>query len=59
MDEVKCETCPIRNSCPAYCEADNDNDYSYHPKQIVRVPDYSCPLLRLIKAEALTNIKEE
>ncbi len=47
-----CETCPVRDFCPAYEEAERDNRNSYHPQTIVRVSGYSepgCPLLDIVK----------
>lgn len=54
-----CETCPIRDHCKAYDEAERDEDNSYYPKAVVRVEDYyepPCPLKELItKAEGGTR----
>lgn len=47
-----CETCPIRDHCSAYEEAEKENDNSYHRQAVIRVNTYSepsCPLLELIK----------
>ncbi len=47
-----CETCPVRDYCIAYREAERDNDNSYHRQVLVRVSDWNeptCPLLAIVK----------
>ena len=44
-----CETCPVRDYCVAYEEAEKE---IYHPQIIVRVNSYDmpgCPLLDIVK----------
>ncbi len=51
---MKCEMCPIQYQCPAYKNADKDNNNSYHPQTVVRVDTYDepgCPLLKMIDKE--------
>lgn len=51
-----CETCPVRDYCEAYRNAEVDNNNSYHPQTIVRVDDYDeppCPLLEIIKTKGV------
>ncbi len=58
---MKCETCPIRNYCDAYNEAERDNWNSYHRQDVVRVNEYNesgCPLLKLIKNDKATDDEE-
>lgn len=44
-----CETCPVRNHCKAYSDAEKDNNNSYHPQQVVRADSYDCPLAKLVE----------
>lgn len=47
-----CETCPVRNYCRAYEQAERDNETSYHPQQVTRVGDCNdlpCPLLAIVE----------
>lgn len=47
--EVECEKCPVACACEAYREARKDNDYSYHPQNVVRTYESECPIVKLIK----------
>ena len=47
-DDMECEKCPVASYCEAFKEQQRENDMSYHPQQVIRVPYYECPLLDIV-----------